>query len=268
MKTYQRVIKYFAIAFAALLIFSIFSSILFGLSKVSSFFGKEDYTYEELKELEVTCDIKNLDTDISYANLDIKVGSELKIETDNKYISAECKDGKLLVKENKHRWKYKSKTSSLIIYLPEDILLENVDIDAGAGEVKIESINSDNLNIDFGAGKATINNLVVNKSTRIDGGAGQINILNGSMNNLDLDIGVGEFNLKSKLTGENKIDAGVGEINIDLIGNSDDYKLNLDKGIGKLKLSGKNVKSGTYGEGSNVVNISGGIGNINIEFNN
>ena len=87
------------------------------------------------------------------------------------------------------------------------------------------------------------------------------------MNNLDLDMGVGKLSLTSKLTGNNKIDSGVGAIDLSLIGSLEDYKISLDKGIGKATISGEDMKDDyTYGTGINKIDIDGGIGSINIDF--
>ena len=84
-----------------------------------------------------------------------------------------------------------------------------------------------------------------------------------------MNIGVGKVSLVSKLTGNNKIDSGVGKMNLYLIGTLDDYKISIDKGIGTAKIDGENVKDdSTYGTGINSLDIDGGIGSIDIEFKN
>ena len=77
----------------------------------------------------------------------------------------------------------------------------------------------------------------------------------------------GELNLTSAFSGECKLDMGVGESNITLIGNKDDYKLDLEKGLGSITVDGKDVSDfGSSGNGTNKVDISGGIGAINVRF--
>ena len=54
---------------------------------------------------------------------------------------------------------------------------------------------------------------------------------------------------------------------ITLIGNKDDYKLDLEKGLGSITVDGKDVSDfGSSGNGTNKVDISGGIGAINVRF--
>ena len=89
------------------------------------------------------------------------------------------------------------------------------------------------------------------------------------INDLDLDMGVGEINLTSSLTGKNEINAGVGNLNIDLQGERESYKIQADKGLGAIKIDGKEISNGeTFGNGENYIEVDGGIGNIDIDFTN
>ena len=80
-------------------------------------------------------------------------------------------------------------------------------------------------------------------------------------------MGIGEINLTAKLTGKNEINAGIGNLNIELTGNEEDYKIQTNKGIGTVKIDGKEMSDGQkYGEGENHIDIDGGIGNIKVKF--
>jgi len=267
MTSAQRIIKYLALGFAIFLIFSILSGIMFGISTVSNVFDDSDSDIlEDLKDLNITGDnVSVLDIDIKAANLIIKTGDKLKVETNNKYIKYNQDGNKIIIKEKRHNWFFRKHKSDLVVYVPENFVFDGVSIDTGAGKIEAEDINTKILNIDFGAGKATINNLVVETLAEIDGGAGEISILNGSINNLDLDVGVGKFTLNSKLTGNTDIDAGVGELDINLLGFMEDYKIRVEKGIGSAKLNNQDMKNEiVYGTGINNIDIDGGIGSINI----
>ena len=267
MTSAQRVIKYLALGFAIFLIFSILSGIMFGISTVSNVFNdSEKDILEDLEDLNIIGDnISVLDIDIKAANLVIKTGDKLKVETNNKYIKYDQVGNKITIKEKRHNWFFRKNKSDLIIYVPENFVFDGVSIDTGAGKIDIDKLSTQILNLDFGAGKATINNLVVEASAEIDGGAGEISILNGSINNLDLDVGVGKFTLNSKLTGNTDIDAGVGELNINILGFIEDYKIRVEKGIGSAKLNNQDLKNEkVYGTGINTIDIDGGVGSINI----
>ena len=60
---------------------------------------------------------------------------------------------------------------------------------------------------------------------------------------------------------------GVGESNITLLGSKEDYKLELEKGLGNISVDGVNVSDyGSSGNGTNKVEINGGVGSINVRF--
>ena len=78
---------------------------------------------------------------------------------------------------------------------------------------------------------------------------------------------MGEFDFSGRLTGKSEIDSGVGAINIKLLDNSDNYTINVDKGIGSITLDGKKLEMDrVYGTGQNYLDIDGGIGEIKIDF--
>lgn len=87
------------------------------------------------------------------------------------------------------------------------------------------------------------------------------------INNLKADLGMGEFNFSGKLTGKNKINSGVGAINIHLIDSKSNYKIDVSKGIGNVTLDGQKFETDrVYGTGESYLDIDGGIGKIKIDF--
>ena len=67
------------------------------------------------------------------------------------------------------------------------------------------------------------------------------------------------------LLGGCELDMGVGEANITLIGSKDDYALDIESGVGGVRVDGTSVTD--YGSsGANRVEINGGVGAIDIRF--
>lgn len=268
----QKVIKYLAIAFAMFLIVSIISailSVLFGLRGILGL-KKEDSSYS--KEMSITnfenTNILVLDIDIAYTNLTIKTGENLKVETNNSNINFKQDNTNLQIKEKSYNWFSKSNNGELILYIPENIEFDKVKINTGAGKIIIDNITTKNLSFELGAGEAKVKSLNVLNDADIEGGAGKMDVLSGTINNLDFDMGVGEVNLAIKLTGKSKIDAGVGNLNIDINGRKDDYEIKTSKGLGSIKIDGKEISNDTiYGNGVNYIEVDGGVGNITIDFN-
>lgn len=266
----QKVIKYLAIAFAVFLIISILSGITMCFVMFSNIFDdKEDGNFISDRNEEIMGPISSLDIDLRATSTTIQEGNQLKIETNNNKIVMKNRNGKLSIKERRGSIFKRNKNYHLTIYLPKDITYDKVSIDSGAGRIKTEKLSTKRLSLDLGAGEVEIEKLEVLESAEVDGGAGKFSISSGNIHNLDLDMGVGKLELTAAITGDSKIEAGIGEANIDLLGSESDYKVKINKGIGSATLDGKSVHDDSYyGNGSNYLLIDGGVGKIDITFKN
>lgn len=178
------------------------------------------------------------------------------------------RNGELKIQEEKI-WSWNNNPAGHItLYIPEDMDLKELDIDNGAGKVEINGINARKIDLDHGAGVIEISNSKFDKAD-IDGGAGRIDIASSVLNNMKLNAGVGKVTIKSEITGDSTIDCGVGGVDLLLKGSKEDYKITAEKGIGNLKIEGKSISNEeTYGEGRNRIKVEGGIGSIDINFEN
>ena len=270
MSKFNKVIKYSALAFSVFLIVSILSGIANGFNILSGIFSDNEVElYDELKNIKlVNQEVKDLDIKLNASELVFKIGEELKFETNNKKINVEEKTYKLLISEEKNSIFSKKNNSLLVVTIPEEYMFDLVNIEAGAGKINVEKLNTKVLDFELGAGKVNISKLNVSDKASVEGGAGSVTITSSNINNLDLDIGVGKFTLNSKLTGKNKIDAGVGSLNINLMDSLDNYNIKASKGIGSIKLNKETIKDKkSYGTGINYITIDGGVGDINIKTN-
>lgn len=273
MTTAQKVIKYIATAFAVFLIITIISAILSGGYALLNSFGlihtNNNIVTEDLKVIsnEVK-EISTLKLDLSFTNLEIKTGDNFKVETNNSKITFTNNNGSVKIKEENHNWLTNNRVSYLIIYLPEDMIsLDETKIETGAGNINIERLNTQSLYLELGAGDVKIENLTVTEEAKIDGGVGRTELKFCKINNLKANLGMGEFVFNGILTGKSEIDSGVEAINIDLIDNKKNYKIDVSKGLGNVTLDGQKLEMDrVYGTGENYLDIDGGIGEIKINF--
>ena len=262
----QKVIKYCALALATFLVVSIVAGLMGTFAFLSSIFDQSEVIMESYKSFDMDSNLKKIEIDLRTSQLVIKKGDTLKAETNNKYVSVKQTESTISIKEKKSSF-FSKITGEIILYVPEDFLFEKVAIDSGTGKITVEQIRTNILDFDLGTGSVTIDYLDVVQKGQIDSTAGELSILDGNMHNMDLDLGIGKMTLTSKLTGSNEISCGVGETNIYLLGDKEDYQVKVDKGIGSVQLDGQTVSGNTsYGIGINWVDIDGGIGNIHIHF--
>lgn len=227
----QKIIKYLAIAFAIFLTVSIVSGIIKAIALiggVSTLVDKSPQTLEAPEGTVYTEEINSLKIDIAAVNLKIKEGDEFSVETDSKYITSRQKGETLIVEEKNHTSIGMNEAGTLVITVPTDAHIRETEIDAGAGEIEIEMLNTEEL---------------------------------------DMDIGVGELKMRAEITGKADIDFGVGSASITLVGSPDDYRICMNNGIGEATLNGEKMRNEEiYGEGECFIEMDGGIGEVEIVF--
>ena len=262
----QRVIKYCALAFAVFLIvsfalgaFELLSSLLEMdvLKKPGS-----GYLYSSV----IGENISELDIDISTVALKITQGDKFALHTDNDRIKF-YQDGSVLSVKDKEKFSLKPE-GEVIIEVPAEKEFSKVCINAGAGEITVDSLCCSQLITSLGVGDFFAQRLVVTASADIDCAAGEFTVKDGSINNLEMNMALGDVTLDCFLTGEAEIDCGLGDMDMKLHGRADDYSIEVDKGICSARLNSESVKDeNKYGNGPNRIEINGAVGDISIKTN-
>lgn len=270
----QRLIKYCAVAFAVFLMFVIGSGVLMGVSALVLVFQGDTWQWnvndEDMELIESTIDaqVRTLDINVKATAVQIRTvqGDEaVRVETDNEHIETWVNNGELHVVEKSHGFFGWGGTGRLVLYVRDDMVFDDVQIAVGAGGLNIEELVTEKLDLELGAGRVAIGRLYVSEKARIDGGAGTIEITEGNVNGLDMELGAGKMSARLKLGGTCEVDSGVGRLELELVGSSDDYRIELDKGIGSVTLDGRDLDDGAvWGEGATRVHIDTGIGAVEI----
>ena len=274
MKGAQKVIKWFALALAALLIVTIFSGIIGGLSFVGmmvwgdeiSWNGNSEWVNTEFSGKEMT----RLDVNVKATAVRIrtaKEGESVRIETNNEYITSWVDGSTLNVVEKSHGFFGWGGTGDLVIYVREDTVFDSVEIEIGAGTLDVERLEARDLKLNLGAGKTAIDELVATRRAEIDGGAGVVESRGGELHVLDLELGAGKAELRARVVGNGRVTAGVGKTELTLIGREEDYRLRIDKGIGSVTLDGRSLSDGeSVGSGTTLIEIDSGVGAVEMKI--
>lgn len=264
MTTFQKVIKYLAIALAIFLSISIVSGILGAFGLFGGFFSNHEVT-GDMKTYTVNDDITSLNIKINAADFTIKQG-DFKVESNLKHLTVENKKGILTINETKKSINTYN-DAVLILYIPSNTVFEDVVLTTGASRLTAYSLSAQRLKFELGAGDVKFDTLTATSKADIDGGAGKITISDAALNNLDFDMGVGQLNIASSFTGESEFDLGVGESNITILGDKSDYRLDIEKGVGSITVDGEKVSNEIeLGSGQNYIEVNGGVGAINVSF--
>lgn len=279
MNTFQKIIKALAIALAVFIIFivaSVIFSIITTISKITFLADIITIDESEVISFSETYDIEqvtSLDVESSIAKLEIYEADKIAVEATDvtKKFSATVENGKLLIKE-------KATTNISIngqvnptikVYIPEGFVFESVDIESGVGDTYIESLEANIVEISTGVGNLEAEYIDAKTKIDIEAGVGRLNIRNSILNNLSFEAGVGEYNITTYLTGNSKLECGVGNGTLTLNDFSQDMsKIRVQKGIGDININGQNYSNNqTYGNGTNIIDVEGGVGNVSITLN-
>lgn len=269
MTTTQKIIKSLAIAFALFLVISIFS-IIFGLSReIISSINNDKKESELLEEYTtISNNVNNIEffkIDIFNDDIEIKEGEKFEVKTNDPDVKFYHENSIVKIKSDKtFSWHLSnSSRGTIIIYLPNEFNISELDLNLGAGKIDIDKIFVETLLMDLGAGTMTAKEINVYEKATINGGAGNINIYSGTINNLNLKLGAGNASIESDLTGSNTLTTGVGKLNLGLSRSKDNYKFDISKGLGNIILNDFDVSEDILiGDGETKIKISGAVGNI------
>ena len=269
MTTTQKIIKYLAIAFALFLVISIFS-IIFGLSReIISSINNDKKESELLEEYTtISNNVNNIESfkiDISNDDIEIKEGEKFEVKTNDPDVKFYHENSIVKIKSDKtFSWHLSnSSRGTIIIYLPNEFNISELDLNLGAGKIDIDKIFVETLLMDLGAGTMTTKEINVYEKATINGGAGNINIYSGTINNLNLKLGAGNASIESDLIGSNTLTTGVGKLNLGLSRSKDNYKFDISKGLGNIILNDFDISEDILiGDGETKIKISGAVGNI------
>ena len=124
--------------------------------------------------------LEDIKIELNKSNLEIKTGSSFKVETSGNNITCKVSNKGIVLKEKNSLTNKLPQT--LIIYLPNNVNYEDVNIETDAGNLNIDNIIATKLDLELGAGQNIIKNINVYEAS-IETGAGELRIDNGNINN-------------------------------------------------------------------------------------
>lgn len=281
MSSLQKTIKYIAIGFAvflAVVIISSIASVVFSVVTAVSGGVAKGHDKKSIDFSDTYSEVESLSIDNATGKLYIKIGETFRVDGENvsEDFTAEVdSDGTLTVTDNNKDFQFlwfdmggfNNPNSKITIYIPKSFVADETKIDSGAGTVSVEGLKTNYLYISAGAGNIDGRD-ITSEEVKIDGGIGTITLKNVNFTNADFNCGVGSLDIEGVLAGESKIDCGIGEVDLDLIGNVNDYDLDIDSGIGSIRLNGEKLSDEyeTDKQASNSIKVDGGVGDVNIRI--
>lgn len=284
MTTFQRVVKYCAIGFAVFLAVSIISGIVSAILGVMSLIpgssmGTGNWRHEKtVNYSEDFSGVKSLDMNHTFGNLKVMTGEGFTVKAENvtkNFKASVDNNGKLTISEDGRGFHFlgfnlngiRDMNARITLTVPVDFTAEKAVLNAGAGNVEIESLKANVLVISAGAGNINGRNMTA-QEFNLDGGVGNVTLDNVNFKNAVFDSGVGNLSLNGSLVGNTEINCGVGRVNLNLTGNVNNYNFDVDSGIGAIRLNGEKISGGhlTNDGADNHIKVDGGVGDVNISI--
>ena len=226
----------------------------------------EDGVTEETRTYEIGSEIHTLHIRINAADFRIEEGECFSVESNLRYLSVTEESG-VLTLEDRGSGKLRYHNPVLTLTVPREAVFDAVDLKTGAARITVDTLSTQHLRCELGAGEVRFGQLEVLQSATVKGGAGKLTVAGGSLRQLTLEMGVGELELRGRLLGSNRLELGVGGSTLTLLGDREDYRLELEKGLGSISVDGKSLSDyGSSGNGTSCVEIHGGIGSIHVWF--
>lgn len=271
------------------------------------FFWDEDWESGETiptgekKQLDISAgDLKELNLWLGACNLNIE-----KSEDENVWIAMGGNtdkihyriDGNTIEIEDKGTYGFRSfvrgelsQNRVVNLYLPEDIVLDTVDIEFGAGQIdsipltarqidveagagvcRFRKIEADSLNLTIGAGKMTIDRINAREAD-VEVGAGEF--VADEMNisgYIDLNVGMGNVGLYGTIEGDMDAECGMGSLTILLTGSQEDHNYVIECAmgnttIGDFSYGGLANEKTIPNNSSSDFDIECSMGNVIIQF--
>jgi hypothetical protein len=242
--------------------------------KHHTFYASDDLTTNSFE----FNNIDELNIDLKYGELSIvkSDGNSIKVEADNVLDGFACKedDGELVIKDNiKGNLKIGFNDDYhpvVTLYIPENTVFDDVDIDMGAGYVNSSDLSTDKLVIDLGAGEYEGSNIIA-KDAKLSVGAGHLSINDFVTDTIDLDCGTGKMEIYGEIQGDAKIDCGIGNIVLSLTNSQSEYNYKIDCGIGNVTVGeqsfgGIATEKKINNNADNNMDIDCGVGGVEINF--
>ena len=236
-----------------------------------------NYKKSSPKEQEISLDasiIRRLDLSLEDSDFMIKTGDELKLNIKGINTTYNQEEMTLTVEEKDEKNTENTENeeteeqveSQVILYVPEDFRFDEVRIDIENGDVSIDNLETMMLEYRNKEGKTEINKINSDGMCEIESRYGDINIQSGTIYDLHLRLGTSKANINVDLQGNSYIEPGMEELNLNLSGKKDDYKIEVDE-VMHMTINGEEIEGNQiYGTGKNEIVIMGIPENLNINF--
>lgn len=196
-------------------------------------------------------DVASLEAEMTFGELTVETSPDIdkiRVETDNIDDHFTCKmDGSKLEvefkKNNPSSWLNGERTPYVYILIPEGMHFGKAELSVDAGIVYASEIYAHKLSVEVAAGQFSGSDFYVDSKTELEVDAGQISVTNLNTKALEADCDFGSIDFSGNVSGDAKVKAGAGQINMNFEQSYSDFNYVLKCGLGKIYLNSESIGS-------------------------
>lgn len=222
--------------------------------------------------------IRNLDIEVGGCELIMKESSDayfhVKAERSKKFQSFVENDTLYIIGtgswDNSKPWKATTRHCEITLYVPEDYDFEAINMELGAGSMKLGKLFAENMNLEVAAGEIDAKALV-GTNLNLTAGMGQIVVDEFQAEFFNADVDMGAMSAEGSVEDTVNVECGMGSIELKIDGKETEFNYDIECGMGSLKM-GRHDYSGMArekridnGAAKNIV-AECGMGEIKIDF--
>lgn len=171
---------------------------------------------------------------------------------------------------NANSFDFSDEENCFTLYVPAGATFSDVDVNLGAGEMKLDGLQAYEMKIELGAGQIVAEDLSA-ESIEISVGAGDIDLQGALLGEVKIEVGAGNCFIEGCVTEDIKAECAMGNITMQLEGEEEDFDYELDCVSGNLKIddteySGLASSREVDNNAIKKMDLQCAMGNIEVEF--
>ena len=161
-------------------------------------------------------------------------------------------------------------TAVIVVRVPAGISFDDLDMEIGAGTMKLGSVAAREIDLEVGAGQIIADSVQAD-SLNVNVAAGDAQVKSFQVKNLEAEVGMGNLYAKGNVSDHGELDCGMGNITLELFGEVTAFDYNVKCGLGKVKIGEEtysgliNEKALNHGAGR-TIEVECAMGNVEIIF--
>lgn len=161
--------------------------------------------------------------------------------------------------------------NEIVVELPKGVKMDQIELEIGAGVLKVENLLAKSADIEIGAGEVIIEGAEIQDYFTAEIGAGRLETRNMKAENVELELSLGECLYQGEIGNNLDAECAMGSMELQLKGNYEDYNYKIECSAGTIDMDGysfgalaaeKKIDNGAKG----TFDISCSMGEIRIGF--